>query len=97
MIARQPTPSAAIEAEILSRLRLPPLSSEEAAKALLSLEFSAADVKRMKKLSGKARRGALTQADEQLADAYERIGSLLAVLKSKTRISLRGKARAPKR
>ena len=97
MIARQPTPSLAIEAAIISRMKLPPLSSPEAAQALLALDFSPADLKRMKKLSAKARKGTLNQADEQLADAYERIGGLLAVLKSKTRVSLRAKDRGTKR
>ena len=51
----------------------------------------------MKELSAKARQGNLSQAEEELAGAYERIGSLIAVLKSKTRVSLRNAAKARKR
>jgi hypothetical protein len=97
MIAHKSHSPVAVEAEIISRLLLPPLPSRAAATALLGLDFSAADIKQMKQLSAKARQGKLSEAEEELASAYERIGSLLAVLKSKTRVSLQSKARATKR
>lgn len=97
MIAHKANSPVAVEAEIISRMLLPPLPSRAAATALLGPDSSAADVKRMKQLSARARQGKLSEAEEESASAYERIGSLLAVLKSSTRASLQAKARATKR
>jgi hypothetical protein len=57
----------------------------EAARAILRLSFPETERDRMHELSAKARAGALTPAEEQQMDAYERAGALLSILKSKAR------------
>lgn len=91
MISTRTTPLVAIESEILSRLFAPtqPFLSKAAAKEILDVKFPAADVRRMKQLSARARQGKLTPLEEEEAGIYERIGSLLGVLQSKARVSLR--------
>lgn len=56
-----------------------------AARALLGLSFPKQDVARMHELSAKARAGALTPEESAEMDNFERVGSILSVLKSKAR------------
>ena len=85
-----PTPGTT-EGAIWSRL----LQSEEeslslaAARSLLRLEFAPEDRERMRALAAKAREGELTAAEEEEIRAYERVGNLLALLKSKARQRLK--------
>ena len=83
------------EADILRRVIDPehPFLSEEAARAILRLEFGAPDRTRMNQLAAKNRAGKLTAAeDEELAN-YIRVGQLLGILQSKARRSLRAGGR----
>ena len=79
------------EAAILSRLIEPAAESlpPEVARYLLSLEFSRLDHDRMQLLAARAREGTLTPAERDETERYERIGHLVALLKSKARKSLK--------
>ena len=79
------------DASILERVVSPeePGLAAEAARAMLLFAFPERDRVRMHELSEKARRGALTPDEEAEADSYERIGSLLGLLQSKARLTLR--------
>ena len=89
--AMSSTATMSIEAQILTSVIAPtePTLSEEAARAMLSLSFSETDCKRMRELAEKARNGELLIEDREWLDGYEKIGSLLGLLQSKARISLR--------
>jgi len=78
------------DAEILTRVILPesPTMSPDAARELLKLKFSAGDQQRMAELAGKARAGTLSIEEECEAAGFERVSSLLGLLKSKARRSL---------
>ena len=78
------------EMAILRRIVDPeqPFLSTEAAKAILRLDFSAADRARMNALAAKNRKGKLTTSDEQELDNYIRVGQTLGILQSKARRSL---------
>jgi len=79
------------EATILRRLIEPrkPTLPPEAAKAILGLEFAPQDRARMSALAARARAGALTAEEQREIDAYSRVGSLVSILKSKARVSLK--------
>jgi hypothetical protein len=64
------------------------------AHAILQLEFSADDKERMHELAQKAQEGALTLEEQFAIDNYERVGNMLAILKSQSRKLLK---RAPRR
>lgn len=84
-----------IEAAIWNRVlhfERPP--SPAAARALLTLQFTEQDRRRMAELAAKARGAALTAAEESEADAYERLGCLLDVLHSQARRVLKQRQRA---
>ena len=85
------TSFSSIESQILSRVILPeePTVSAEAARSLLLLSFSETDRERMRRLSEKSRQGTVTSEDREWLDGYERIGSLIGLLQSKARISLK--------
>ena len=82
--------SANTETAILSRLIDPERSglAPEAAHYILTLEFKDSDKKRMNELAEKAREGALSSVEEQEVENYRHVGHLLALLRSKARISL---------
>ncbi len=63
--------------------------SAEAAQAFLGLRFDQADRQRMHELAEKAREGILTPEEKEEVAAYERVGSLLSLLKAKARLCLR--------
>ena len=79
------------EMAILRRIVDPeqPLLPEEAARAILRLDFSAADRARMNQLAAKNREGKLTLSEEQELNSYIRVGQTLGILQSKARRSLR--------
>jgi hypothetical protein len=81
----------ASDAAILSRLIEPEVESlpPEAARYILSLEFCQIDHDRMQALAAKARQGTLTPAEQDEVESYERVGHLVALLKSKARKSLK--------
>jgi len=83
------------EAEVWLRIlhpdrELPP----RVARAILSLSFPEADVVQMHELSAKARAGTLTPEEDALMDNFERVGSILSILKSKARQVLKRPSRS---
>ena len=79
------------ETAILSRLVEPEGAglAPEAARYILTLEFKDSDQQRMSALAEKARDGALSPGEEQELENYRHVGHLLALLRSKARVSLR--------
>ena len=63
--------------------------SVAAARALVHLDFPDQDKARMRELAAKAREGSLTTAEEEETRSYERVGNLLALMKSKARQRLK--------
>jgi hypothetical protein len=63
--------------------------SVDAARSFLGLEFPKEDRERMQALAARARAGALTPAEQEEVQVYERVGNLLALLKSKARQRLK--------
>jgi len=55
------------------------------ARAILKLEFGVDDEKRMHELALKAQEGKLTPDEEYEIDNFERVGTTLAILKSRSR------------
>jgi hypothetical protein len=68
--------------------------SLEAARYFLQLEFPEEDRQRMDELASKARDGSLTAAEEDEIRNYERVGNLLALLKSQARKRLKKNTRS---
>lgn len=64
-----------------------------AARALLRLKFSRADLERADKLAAKARAGRLTSTEKRELEDYRAVGTALEFLKSKARLSLKRSAR----
>lgn len=79
------------EMAILRRVVDPeqPFLSQEAARAILRLGFSASDRARMNRLAAKNRAGALTPAEEEALNNFIRVGQTLGILQSKARRSLK--------
>lgn len=79
------------ELEILTRLVRPREGTWTAAvaKAILELDFHQVDKDRMHGLAAKARVGTLSAQEADLIDTYGKLGSLLAILQSKARQSLK--------
>jgi len=61
----------------------------EGARSILRLEFAPVDKDRMHELAAKARDGSLTAAEQEEIRNYERVGNLLALMKSKARQRLK--------
>lgn len=57
----------------------------EAARAIIQLSLPPGDVERMHELSAKARAGTLTPEENAAMDNFERVGTMLSILKSKAR------------
>ena len=85
-----PSSPADSDVAILNRLIEPEVENlpPEVARYLLSLDFCRGDRDRIQELAAKAREGTLTPAEQHEAESYERIGHLLALLRSKARKSL---------
>lgn len=79
------------EAAIFSRVFEPKKAtlSIDAARAILALDFRPEDRQRMQELAAKARAGTLTAQEQEALDNYGRVGSLLGIMKSKARCSLK--------
>jgi hypothetical protein len=84
------------EGAIWSRLLRPGSKqlSQVAARSLLRLDFAPEDKERMHDLASKARKGSLSHAEQEEIRNYERVGNLLALLKSRARQRLKKKAAA---
>ena len=79
------------ETEILSAA-IPtenPSLSSEAARSILALKFSDEDNERMNMLAAKARQGSLDSQEESVLSAYLLVGSLVDLMHSKARLSLK--------
>jgi hypothetical protein len=59
--------------------------SPRVARAILGLSFPKNHISRMHELSAKARSGMLTPEEDAEMDNFERVGSILSILKSKAR------------
>jgi hypothetical protein len=79
------------ETEILSRVIKPenPSFSAEAARSILALGFGDIDNERMNVLASKARQGELDEQEESMLHAYLFVGSVVDLLHSKARLSLK--------
>ncbi len=79
------------ETEILSRVIAPenPSFSAAAARSILALGFGDADNERMNLLAAKARQGTLDEQEESLLNAYMFVGSVVDLMHSKARLSLK--------
>jgi hypothetical protein len=90
-------PVATTESAIWERLLRPAgkTLTVAAARALLELDFPPQDKERMHALAALARDGALTAADRDEVRSYERVGNLLALMKSKARQRLKRTPRTP--
>ncbi|HEY4330562.1 MAG TPA: hypothetical protein VGN88_12555, partial [Phycisphaerae bacterium] len=75
----------AAEHSILERVTFPVFHglSSEAARAILRMKFSPADIRRIHVLSARASRGDLTQDQRGQLDVYLQIGHMLTLLHSK--------------
>jgi len=60
-----------------------------AARSLLRLEFAPEDKARMRELAAGAREGSLTAEEQEAIRNYERVGNLLALMKSRARQRLK--------
>ena len=84
-----------VESDIWSRLlgpqntMLPP----QAAQAILKIDFSPIDKKRIAVLAAKARKGNLTNQEHHEIDSYGRISSFISIMKSQARAALRNRQR----
>ena len=63
--------------------------SPEAAVSVLTLKFSQEQRDRMDALAAKARNGSLDESERVEAESFERVSSLLGILKSRARMTLR--------
>jgi hypothetical protein len=79
------------EMSILRRVVDPerPFLSQDAARAILGLSFSAADRARMNRLAEKNREGTLSPKEDEELSNYIRVGQTLGILQSKARRSLK--------
>jgi hypothetical protein len=78
-------------AEILGRLIKPaqPDFSPEAARAILRLKFDKSDLVRVDRLSSRAQKGSMTAEERAEMEEYILLADVLAMLKSKARLSLK--------
>ena len=79
------------ESAILSRVVGPenPSFTPAVARSILDLRFSDADTTRMNELAAKARNGALNEEEESQLHGYLFVGSMVDLMHSKARLSLR--------
>jgi len=77
--------------DILGRVIDPqnPTFTREAAQSVLALQFPPSDVTRMNELAEKARGASLVDSESEELNSYLLIGSVLDLMHSKARISLK--------
>jgi hypothetical protein len=90
----QATHTTNLEAAIWSRLIGSAPASLSTARFILDLEFPEDDKTRLRQLAAKARQGSLTPEEEAAVETYSRVGSILGILKSKARLSLKRAAKS---
>jgi hypothetical protein len=76
--------------EILSDVinRGTPDFDSDAARAMLSLEFSESQRRQMLELADKSNRGELSPTEQEQIESYRRVGNFLALLHARARLSL---------
>jgi hypothetical protein len=91
MHTNQNTETKNLEGAIWGRLIGPdkPTLSPETARSILELEFPEEDKARMHELAAKARAGTLRPEEQEEIETYSRIGSVLGIMKSKARMTLK--------
>jgi hypothetical protein len=77
---------------VWDRLLFSETPTPTAARALLKLQFSTQDIERMHELSAKARAGTLSNEEDEEAETYERVGTVLDILHSQARRALKGRS-----
>lgn len=84
------------ESEVLNQLVTDeqPGFSKEAARAILSLRFGPAAIKRMNELAEKNRQGTLSETDRAALEMYLRVGGFLNIVQAKARVCLSAMAGA---
>ena len=85
------------EAEILARTIRPASAdlSEDAARSLLAWKLTDSDRDRVNQLVAKSRQDTLTEEERSELEEYERVASLLEVVQSKARLSLKRAGLSP--
>lgn len=58
------------------------------AEAVMNLKFAGPDIERMNALAAKSRDGNLTESEREELTVYAHLGDLIALMKSKARLSL---------
>lgn len=81
------------EVDILTRVIDPanPTLTADAAKAILQLDYTDADRERAAALAQKSNEGTLSIEERRELEGFVFVGDILAILKSKARLSLRGR------
>jgi hypothetical protein len=69
--------------------------SPDVARYFLRLDFAPEDIARYRELSGKAQEGTLTPEEQAGLDDYLGVNTLLAIMQSKARVSLKGHGELP--
>lgn len=89
---KKPAPHPSGEAAIWARLIAPERNgfSPEAARAVLSLQFSEADKARMLELAERNSEGKLTEDERWELEGYVKVGDVLSLLHLKAKRSLKG-------
>ena len=83
------------EAEVWLRILHPDRNmTPQVARAVIDLSIPEADLAIMHELSAKARAGTLTMEEDSQMDTFERVGSILSILKSKARQVLKRPSRS---
>ena len=82
------------ESELVARVFGPenPCFTLEAARSILGLRFSDADTDRMNALAAKARQGLLSDDEQSQLDAYLFVGTMIDLMHSRARLSLKESA-----
>jgi hypothetical protein len=79
-----------LEADIFSRIIDPanPTLTPQAAQGILTLGYTESDHKRMAELAAKSNASDLTAEEHRELESYVFVGDVLALMKSKARLSL---------
>ena len=85
------TSAASFESSIMERL----VVSTAAARAILSLRFTPSDEDRMRELADKNNKGTITEGERREMEGYRRVGTFLALMQSKARLTLNRESEEP--
>jgi len=84
------------DADILAAVVAPEQAtlSPDAARFFLDLRFTADQVQQMHELAEKNNSGTLTETERAAMESYARVGSMISLLQSKARLSLKRSAQS---